>query len=74
MNIEFSLSDARAKARALATLLEHGHDASTGAVRLAYPFAVLVRDVAPDEADAVHRLVADVDPAAGAIVPAAVTV
>ena len=47
LNVEFSLSDARAKARALATLLEHGHDATTGAVRLAYPFAVLVRTSRP---------------------------
>ena len=74
MNVEFSLSDARAKARALATLLEHGHDASTGAVRLAYPFAVLVRDVATEDVDAVRRLVIDVDPAAGTIIPAAITV
>ncbi len=74
MNIEFSLSDARAKARALATLLEHGYVASTGAVRLAYPFAVLVRDVASDDVDAVRALVTAVDPAAGNIVPAAVTV
>jgi hypothetical protein len=74
VNIEFSLSDARAKARALATLLEHGYDADTGAVRLAYPFAVLVREVAPGDVDAVRRLVTAVDPAAGTIVPAAVTV
>ncbi len=74
MNIEFSLSDARAKARALATLLEHGYDASTGGVRLAYPFAVLVRGVDSGEVDVVRRLVTAVDPAAGSIVPAAVTV
>lgn len=74
MNVEFSLSDARAKSRALATLLEHGHDATTGAVRLAYPFAVLVRDVTEADSADVHRLVIAVDPAAGAIVPAAATV
>ena len=74
MNIEFSLSDARAKARALAALQEHGYDATTGGIRLAYPFAVLVREVASDDVDTVRRLVTAVDPAAGSIVPAAVTV
>ncbi len=74
MNVEFSLSDARAKARALSTLLEHGYDATTGAVRLAYPFAVLVTDLGEADVDTVRRLVTAVDPAAGTIVPAAAAV
>lgn len=65
-----SVSSAEAKAEALATLREGGYDARSGAVRLAYPFAIMVPDVDEADAAAVTGLVSRVDPGAGTIVGA----
>ena len=67
MDIELSVTSEHAKSRALAVLIEQGYRAASGPVRLAYPFAILVDDVPPPDADAVLRLVSQVDPCAGRI-------
>ncbi len=67
MDIELSVSSVYAKSRAISALVERGYQAASGPVRLAYPFAILVDDVPATEADAVLRLVSQVDPCAGRI-------
>lgn len=69
MNVEMSLSSAKAKARAIETLHAAGFRAASGSVRLAYPFTVLVESVGVDVVPTLYRLVRAVDPSVGMIVP-----
>lgn len=70
MSVEISVSSAHAKAQALRVLREQGHDALSGPVRLAYPFAILVSDVDESGAATIVHLVSRLDPTAGLIVGA----
>jgi hypothetical protein len=67
MTIELSVTNERAKARALAALARHGYVASSGPVLLAYPYAIQVEGVREGDETSVLELVADVDPCAGRI-------
>ena len=67
MDLELSVSNVQAKARALEALAEQGYRAEPGPVRLAYPFAIRVVGVEENESQAVVGLVARVDPCVGRI-------
>ncbi len=65
--IELSVTSAAAKRRAIRLLRERGYRAMPGAVRLAYPFTVLVEHLGDAGLDEVPSLVTEVDPGAGVI-------
>lgn len=67
MNLELSVTSANAKQRAISVLTDHGFRAATGSVRLAYPFAIMVENIAVTDVDAICALAASVDPGSGTI-------
>ncbi|MGA8257948.1 MAG: hypothetical protein WB767_15370 [Nocardioides sp.] len=71
MTIEFSVPSSRSKSRVIDELRAAGFRAEPGGVRLAYPFTVLVEDVAVADEPVVSGLVSRVEPCAGTIRSAA---
>ncbi len=70
MDLELSVSSGAAKARVVSALVEKGFTVRSGAVRLAFPFTVLVHGIDAEAVPAVRHVVLGVDPGAGVIEPA----